>query len=284
MGLPMERGDEALYAGFEYGSMKVAFEQRAAREGIRVRELGLDATELSDDEIVEAYRAAITDRTRVLLVSHVVYLTGQVLPVRRISDMAHERGVEVIVDGAHGFTHLADGITDLRGDYYAASLHKWMGAPLGTGILHVRKAKIAGLWPLFGDARYASDAIEKLAHIGTWPVYAPLAVLEAIRFNEELGLDCKEARLRYLKNRWVERLEDVPGIVLRTPKEDGRSCALALAGVEGIEHTELADTLLERYGIFTVAVEGGCRIAPNLYTSVDEIDLLVAAMTEIASG
>jgi len=289
MGMPLEAGDEAVFAKFEYGSMKVAFRQRAARDGIVAKEIDLPATKMSDDEIVAAYRDAITERTRVILVSHVVYLSGQVLPVRRISDMAHARGVEVIVDGAHGFAHLADRITDLGGDYYGASLHKWMCAPLGTGILYVKREKVAALWPLFGDGRFASDEIEKLGHIGTKPAYVQLAVMEAIRFNESIGLELKEARLRYLKDHWVQQLEGVPRIVLETPGERERSCAIALVGIEDVDANEIARVLLERYGIYTVAPgfrrgpTTACRISPHLYTSTAELDRFVAAMKELAT-
>jgi selenocysteine lyase/cysteine desulfurase len=286
MGLPMERGDEALYAGFEYGSMKVAFEQRAAREGIRTKVLELPATEMDDEEIVDAYARAITDRTRVILVSHVVYLTGQVMPVRRICHMAHERGVEVIVDAAHGFAHLADPIASFGADYYAASLHKWMMAPLGTGLLHVRREKIARLWPLFGDARWASDSIQKLAHIGTRPVYQQLAVAEAIRFNATLGLGRKEARLRYLKDAWALRLAEEPGIAVHTPLEAHRSCGIGVVEIQGKDPGRVADELLATDRIFTVApgYPGCIRVCPNIYSTLDEVRRFVEAMTRIAKA
>ena len=169
MGLDLKAGDGAIWGKYEYGSMQVAFRQHEAREGIVNTVLDIPLTSMSDDEIVEAYNGAITPKTRVILVSHIVYLTGQVLPVRQISDMAHERGVEVIIDGAHSFAHLADRITDLHGDYYGTSLHKWMLAPLGTGLLYVKKEKIAKLWPLFGDGNHSSHQIDKFGHIGTRP-------------------------------------------------------------------------------------------------------------------
>lgn len=286
MGLSLKAGDEAVWGKYEYGSMQVAFVQRAAREGIVNTMLDIPINAMSDDEIVDAYKDAITAKTKVILVSHMVYLTGQVLPVRRISDMAHQRGVEVIIDGAHSFAHLTDKITDLHGDYYGTSLHKWMMAPLGTGLLYVKKEKIAKLWPLFGDGGHGSDRIRKLGHIGTRPPYLLFAIAEAVRFNETIGLERKEARLRYIKNYWVERLIGVPGITVYTPTEDHRACAISIVGVDGMKAGDLANALYDRYGIFTVApgYPGAVRICPNIYSSVGELDRFVAAMKDLAVG
>jgi len=285
MGLELQAGDEAVWGNYEYGSMQVAFRQRAAREGIVNNVLDIPLVAMSDDEIVAAYKRAITPKTKVILVSHMVYLTGQVLPVRRICDMAHERGVEVIIDGAHTFAHLADKITDLHGDYYGTSLHKWMLAPLGTGMLYVKKEKIKSLWPLFGDGNHSSDQIDKLGHIGTRPPYILFAIAEAIRFNQAIGLKRKEARLRYLKNYWVDRLIDVAGIVVHTPIEDHRSCAISTVGIEGRDPGEIANALYQRYQIYTVppGYPGAVRISPNIYASTDELDQFVMAMKELAA-
>lgn len=284
MGMPLQRGDEALFGDYEYGSMKFAFAQRAARDGIKNNILELPLTAMSDDEIVAAYKNALTPNTKVILVSHLVYLTGQILPVRAICDMAHERGVEVIVDGAHAFAHLAYKIPDLLGDYYAASLHKWMMAPLGTGLLYIKKDKIKKIWPLFGAANYDSDSIGKFGNIGTRPVYVQLALAEAIHFNEGLGLERKEARLRYLKNYWAEQLRAVPRITVHTPFESHRSCAIAVVSIEGREPGDVANVLYDKYKIFTVApgYRNVVRIAPNIYSTTGELDRFVAAMKELA--
>ena len=285
MGLKLQPGDEALWGTYEYGSMKVAFEQRAAREGIVNKVLDLPITSMDNAEIVAAYKRAIAPSTKVILVSHIVYLTGQVLPVRAICDMAHERGVEVIVDGAHAFAHLAAKIPDLHCDYYGASLHKWMLAPLGTGILYIKKENIEKVWPLFGDAGYASDSIRKFAHIGTYPAYLQLALAEAIRFNQTIGLERKEARLRYIKNYWVDRLIDVPNIAVHTPREAHRSCAISTVGIEGQDPEDIANALYDQYKIFTVppGYPGAVRICPNIYTTPYELDLFVQAMKELAA-
>jgi selenocysteine lyase/cysteine desulfurase len=216
--------------------------------------------------------------------------TGQLLPVRKICDMAHERDVEVIVDGAHSFAHVADQIADLHCDYYGTSLHKWMLAPLGTGLIYIKKEKIKKVWPLFGNRRYDSESIGKFNSIGVHPSYIKLAIAEAIRFNESIGLERKEARLRYLKNYWVEQLLEVPNIVVDTPLEDHRSCAITTIGIKDKNPRELADDLYNKYRILTVGVASktvrysGVRICPNLYTTTHQLDLLVTAMKEFAAA
>jgi len=289
MGIHMQAGDEAIWGIYEYGSMRSAFIQRAAREGIVNKVLKIPLAYMDDDEIVHAYKEAITAKTRVILVSHMFNETGQLLPVRKICDMAHEQGVEVIVDGAHSFTHVADRITDLHCDYYGASLHKWMLAPLGTGLLYIKKEKIEKVWPLFGNRRYDSASIGKFNSIGVHPGYIKLAISEAIRFNQSIGLERKEARLRYLKNYWIEQLLDVPNIVVDTPLEDHRSCAIATVGIKDKDPRELATDLYDQHRILTVGVRSesvrysGVRICPNLYTTTQQLDVLANAMRELAT-
>lgn len=281
-GIRMEPGDEALMCDREYGSMLEAWSQRAARTGITLKIIQVPLVPASQDEIVRAYEEAIGPRTRVLLVSHMIYLTGQVLPVRAIADMAHARGIEVIVDAAHSFAHLDWKLPDLGADYLASSLHKWLGAPLGSGLLYVRKDKIAGLWPLLGDSRFASDDIAKLEHIGTHPRSTDLAIISAVRFHEAIGSKRKEERLRYLKNYWATKAAEIPGVTINTPLQDHMSCAIANVIVRGMTPGELVDRLWDDHRIFTVAVEQGARIAPNLWTRLEHLDALVDAIRSMA--
>src|SRR5688500_11319892 len=183
------------------------FKLQARRYGIVNRVVSLPIDPRSDDEIVQLYAGAITPRTRLLMLSHMVNITGQILPVRKIADMAHARGVDVLVDGAHAFAHFDYKIPDLGCDYYAASLHKWLGCPLGTGILFVRREKIPSLWPIYGDWRMTDDAdIMKLNHTGTHPVHTDLAIEQAIAFHETIGIARKEARLRHLQTYWTSKV------------------------------------------------------------------------------
>jgi selenocysteine lyase/cysteine desulfurase len=279
-GIPLERGEEVLYASREYPSMQEALEQRALRFGTVNKVIDLPWLPSSQDEVVQAYADAITPRTRYILISHMIYLTGQVLPVRAVADMAHARGIEVVVDAAHSFAHLDWKVPDLGADYLGSSLHKWLGCPLGTGLLYVKKEHIAKVWPLFGDRNARGDDIEKFHHIGTHPQGTDQAIRDAVRFHEAIGGARKEGRLRYLKNRWVEQVRDLPGVHINTPLGDEQSCAIANVLVDGLTPPELVDTLWERYRIFTVAVDQGARIAPNVFTRMGDLDLLVRALRE----
>ena len=286
-GKTWQQGDEAIMAAQDYGAMLDMFKLQARRFGMVNKVLSLPLNPQSDDEIVALYRNAITPKTKLLLVSHIVNITGQILPIKKIADMAHERGVEVLVDGAHAFAHLDFKINDLGCDYYGSSLHKWLGCPLGAGILYVKKNKIEGLWQLFGDTSFKDDDIRKLNHTGTHPVHTDLSIDNAIAFHNKIGIARKEARLRFIQNYWTDKVRNVPRILLNTPADKTRSCGIANVGIENIKPADLAKTLLEKYKVWTVAIDTanvhGVRITPHVYTSLKELDVFVKALKALAA-
>lgn len=286
-GFDWKEGDEAVMAAQDYGAMLDMFKLQARRYGMVNRVVSLPIDPSSDDEIVQLYANAITPRTRLLMVCHMVNITGQILPVRKIADMAHARGVQVMVDGAHALAQLDFRIPDLDVDYYGASLHKWLGTPLGAGILYVRRDRVSSLWPLFGDSSFKDDDIRKLNHTGTHPVHTDLAIGDAIDFHQAIGTPRKEARLRYLQNYWVSKVRGTPNVILNTPSDPLRSCAIANVGVDGMKPGDLARTLMERHRIWTVAIDGagvhGVRVTPHVYTTAAELDVFVTALREIAA-
>lgn len=285
-GLDLAPGDEAVMCNQDYGSMLEQFRQQSRRRGLRCVEVDLPLRPADDEEVVEVYARAITPRTRLLLVSHMVNITGQILPVRKIADMAHARGVEVIVDAAHSFAHVVYAVPDLGGDYLGASLHKWLCTPLGAGLLHVRKEKIAKVWPLLGETSVPSDDIRKFERIGTHPSWTVLAIADAIRFHRLVGGERKEARLRFLQQYWTDRVRDVPKIYLNTPGGT-RACGIANVGLTGLTPAALAGALFDRFRIYTVAIDTGpvkgTRVTPHLYTTTAEIDQLVQALRALAA-
>jgi len=287
-GYDWKPGDEAVMAAQDYGAMLDMFKLQARRHGIVNRVVSLPLDPQSDDELVQLYASAITPKTRLLMVGHMVNITGHILPVRKIADMAHARGVDVMCDGAHAFGQLVFRIPDLGCDYYGASLHKWLGTPLGAGILYVRQDKIAGLWPIYADESMADTDIRKLNHTGTHPVHTDLGIDDAIDFHESIGAERKEARLRYVQRYWTSRVRDVPNILVNTPTDPKRSCAIANVGVRGMTPADLAKTLFERYKVFTVAIDTanvhGVRVTPQLFTTPKELDVLVRALKEIAAA
>jgi selenocysteine lyase/cysteine desulfurase len=286
-GIDWMPGDEAIMAAQDYGAMLDMFALQARRRGTINRIVSLPIDPASNEELVQLYARAITPRTRLLMVSHMVNITGQILPVRAIADMAHSRGVAVMVDGAHTFAQLDFRIPDLGADYFGASLHKWLGTPLGAGLLYVRKELVAGLWPMFADLSMADTDIRKLNHTGTHPVHTDLAINDAIEFHESIGITRTEARLRYLKEYWTSRVRSVPNIMLNTPSDPRRSCAIANVGIRNVPPATLAKTLLDAHHVWTVAIDTanvhGVRVTPSVYTSTPELDVFVNALKRIAS-
>jgi len=288
-GFDWKPGDEAVMAVHDYGHMLAQFRLMSRRHGMVNRLLTVPLDPTSDRDIVKVYADAITPRTRLVMVCHMINITGQILPVREIADMAHARGVQVMVDGAHTFAHINFKIPDLGCDYFGTSLHKWLGAPLGAGLLYVRKGRIPALWPIYGDNdNPADDSVTKLNHTGTHPVHTDLTIADAIDFHEMLGTERKEARLRHLTQYWISKVRGMKNVVVNSPSDPRRTCGIANVGIRGIPPAEMAKTLLDRYGIYTVAVDNnsvqGCRITPHVFILPRELDTLVQAISAMATA
>lgn len=284
-GFNWKPGDEAVMAEQDYGSMLNMFNQVSKRYGVINKVVSVPNFPESDDEIVNLYASATTDKTKLIMVSHMINITGQILPVRKICDMAHKRGVQVMVDGAHSFAHFKFSIPDLDCDYFGSSLHKWMSVPLGCGILYVKKKHIGKVWPLMAEGERKPDDITRLGHIGTNPAHTDLAIGAAIDFYNILGAEKKEARLRYLQNYWTSKVRDLPNVILNTPADPARVCGIATVGIMGMKPADMADILFSKFKIYTAKIDGarvhGCRITPNVYTSTNELDVLIKALTEL---
>jgi selenocysteine lyase/cysteine desulfurase len=286
-GLDWEPGDEAVFAEQDYGTMRNMFDQVSKRHGVINKMVSVPNLPQSDDDIVNLYASAITGKTKLLMVSHMINITGQILPVRKICDMAHKRGVQVLVDGAHSFAHFKFSIRNLDCDYFGSSLHKWMSVPLGCGILYVKKKNIKKIWPLMAGAEKDQDEISRLGHTGTHPAHTHLAIGASIDFYNTLGAERKEARLRFLQNYWTSKVRDLPNVLLYTPAEPARACGIATVGIRGMKPADLAKVLFSNYKIYTAQIDGagvhGCRITPNVYTSTDDLDVFIHALAELSN-
>jgi selenocysteine lyase/cysteine desulfurase len=285
-GFDWKPGDEAVMAEQDYPTMLTMFRQVALRFGMVNKIVSVPNHPASDDEIVDLYAKAITEKTRLLMVCQIINITGQILPVRKICDMAHKRGVKVMVDGAHALAHFRFTIAELDCDYYGSSLHKWLSVPLGSGLLWIRKDLIGTIWPLFasGDQHEIND-IARLNHTGTHPVHTDLTIADAIDFYNMVGAERKEARLRYLKDYWINQVKDLSHIVINTPFEPSRSCGIGNVGIKGMKPDEMGKKLFENYHIYTAPIDFagvyGCRVTPNIYTASGELDVLVRALHEM---
>ena len=280
-------GDEAVMAIQDYGSMLDMFQQVSNRYGVVLKKVSVPNHPKSDEEIVSLYENAITSKTKLMMVSHMINITGHILPVKKICATAHRKGLKVLVDGAHAFAHIQYKINELDCDYYGTSLHKWLSVPLGAGFLHVKKENIPTVWPLIGDGNTDLTNILRLNHTGTHPPATDLAIEDAIDFYNTMGAEKKEARMRYLQQYWTSRVKDLPNIVINTPTENNRSCGIANVGIKGITPSALEKRLLKEHKIYTVAIDyanvQGCRITPNVFTSLNDLDVFVSALKKMAT-
>ena len=285
LGLDLKPGDEMLTTTHDYPRMLTAFRQRERRDGVVLKTISFPFPPRSLDELAERFERAVTPRTRVILVCHMTNLTGQVFPVQRICRMARERGIAAIVDGAHAFAHFPFRQTDLDCDYYATSLHKWLFAPHGTGMLYVRRSKIGKLWPLMAaDVKQDGD-IRKFEEIGTHPAANHNAIAEALVFHRGIGAERKAARLRYLRDRWMRRLAALPRVRIHTSFDPAMSGAIGNVQLEGVDTVKLAKHLFDSRRIIVVPIKHaefeGLRVTPCVYTTLDEVDLFAEELEKV---
>jgi selenocysteine lyase/cysteine desulfurase len=284
-GLDLKAGDEVLTTNQDYPRMLTAWRQRERREGIKLNTISFPVPPPSLDELYNRFERAITPRTKVIHLCHITNLTGQIFPVKRICQLGRERGIEVVVDGAHAFAHFPFKHADLDCDYYGTSLHKWLLAPIGTGFLYVRKTKIKSLWPLMAADKNQDGDIRKFEEIGTHPAATHNAIAEALTFYEGIGAERKAARLRYLKERWARRLEQNKGVRVLTPYDPQQSCGLALFTIDGLDMARLGAHLWDKHHIIVTPIVHdefrGIRVTPNVYTTLDEVDLFAEAVERV---
>lgn len=284
-GLRLKAGDEVVLTKYDYPNMINAWKQREKRDGIVLKWLDFKLPIEDKAQIVKQFSEAFTTKTKIVHITHMINWTGQLLPAKEIAEEAHKRGIEVVIDAAHSFAHVAYKIPDLGADYLGTSLHKWLCAPIGSGLLYVRKDKIANLFPLFAAPEPESDDIRKFENLGTRSFAIEQAIGQAVNFHNMIGSERKEKRLRYLREYWMERVADMPGVHFYTSRKPEFSCALANVAIEGKDANEIADFLFNRYKIHAVAIKweavDGVRLTPNVYTVTKDLDRLVLAFKEL---
>jgi selenocysteine lyase/cysteine desulfurase len=285
-GFDLRPGDEVLTTTQDYPRMLTTLRQREQREGIVLKTVKVPLAPKDPSEITKAFERGISSKTRLILVSHVVNITGQIVPVRSIVELGRAHGIETIVDGAHSFAHFPFTRDDLQCDYFGSSLHKWLFAPKGTGLLYVRRDKIEKLWALMAaESKNAAD-IRKFEEIGTHPAAPRLAIGEALLFHAAIGGQRKAARLRYLSRYWMTRLRDLPRVRFHTSFDDAQSCGIGTVEIEGIDPGALASHLMTAHKIFVTPILHeefrGIRITPSVYTTLYELDRFCEVMEGVA--
>ena len=285
-GFDLKPGDEILTTTQDYPRMLTTLRQRTLREGIVLKTVKIPIAPKDVSEITRAFEQGITNKTRLMLVSHVINITGQITPTRAVCELGRSRGIEVIVDGAHSFGHFPFTRDDLQCDYFGTSLHKWLFAPKGTGMLYVRRDKIERLWSLMAAEKKQAADIRKFEEIGTHPAANKLAIGEALLFHNGLGPKRKEARLRFLSRYWMNRLKDVPKVRFHTSFDPAQSCAIATVEIEGIAPPALGDYLMNAHKIFATPIVHdefrGLRVTPSVYTTREELDRFAEVMESVA--
>ena len=281
-GIDLKPGDEVLTTNQDYPRMIETFKQRERREGIVLKLISFPVPTVGMDDLYRRFEQAVTPRTKLILVCHITNRTGQIFPVKRICEMAHARNIPVICDGAHAFSHFPFKIPDLDCDYYGVSLHKWTYAPIGTGFLYVRKSRIASTWSLMASGETQKNDIRKFEEIGTHPAANHNAISEALIFNENIGIDRKAARLRYLRDRWAHRLAENPKCRILHSPDPAQSCGIGFLGFNGIDPAKVAQALVSKYAIYTATMAheeySGLRITPNIYTPLHDVDFFAEAV------
>ena len=285
-GLDLKVGDEVVLSKQDYPNMINAWKQRELRDGIKLIWVNLDLPSEDNNYLANAYIKAFTSKTKVVHVTHIINWNGQILPVRRIADAAHARNIEVVADGAHSFAQFQFMIPDLGCDYFGSSLHKWLSACIGSGMLYVKKEKIGKLYPLFAGGNARSEDIRKFENLGTRPFFIEQAIEKAIDFYEMIGAKRKEDRLQYLKNYWMSRVKEIPKVQLGTSMNTAFGCAIGLVNVEGKKPGDLDSFLFNNYKVHAVGIEWenikGVRVTPNVYTTTKNLDVLIEGIEKFA--
>lgn len=286
MGMDLKSGDEIIANTQDYPRMLTTLRQRELREGLKLKLVQVPIAPTDVNDIAAAYERAITPRTRLILISHQINLTGQITPVKRVCEMARKRGIETIVDGAHSFAQIDFKRDDLGCDYFGTSLHKWTYAPKGTGMLYVKKDKIPKIWALMASEDKNKNDIRKFEEIGTHSAAMRLAIGEAVLFHNAIGGKRKEERLRYLSRYWMNNLKAIPKVGFNTSFDPAQSCAIANFKIEGIDPVKLGSYLMDKHHIFTTPIVhpefSGIRITPNVYTTLWELDRFCEAVSNVA--
>ncbi len=288
MGLDLKSGDEIIANTQDYPRMLTTLRQRELREGLKLKLIKIPIAPNDPDEIAAAYERAITPRTKLLLISHQINLTGQITPIRKVCEMARSKGIETIVDGAHSFAQFDFKRDDLGCDYFGTSLHKWLYAPKGTGMLYVKRDKISKVWALMAAEDKNKNDIRKFEEIGTHSAAMRLAIGEAVLFHNAIGGKRKEERLRYLSRYWMNRLKDIPKVGFNTSFDPQQSCAIANFKIDGVDPVKLGGYLMAKHKIFTTPIVHeeftGIRITPNVYTTLWELDRFCNIVESVAKN
>lgn len=282
-GIPLNKGDQVLISPWDYPSVCAGWFQRQQREGIAVINCAFDLMD-SDEDIIDTYVAAMTPFTRVLQLTHMYHWNGRVLPIKRLCEIARERDIITIVDGAQTFAQMQVSFRQLDCEFFVTSLHKWLGAPVGNGMLIVNKRRIEQTWPLLAPFDQPAVHIDKFDHwnLGTYNSAIQAAIAPAIEFHKTIGARRMHARLRELTRYWVGLAQDIPGFRLQTFTDTDSFGAISLFSIDNLDMRRLERDLRDNHQVHvkyrTVKYVEGLRVSPHIYMLKRDLDTFVTAL------
>lgn len=287
-GITLHRGDEVVLSKQDYPNMINAWKQREHREGIVLKWISLDLPTTDEDYLYKSYTQAFTNKTKVVHITHLINWCGQIVPTQKIAIEARSKGILSVIDGAHSFAHIEYNIPDLEGDFYGTSLHKWLCAPFGSGLLYVKKDKISSLYPLMAAGDPVSSDIRKFENLGTRSFAIEQAIGQAIDFHYMIGGSLKQKRLEYLKQYWCNILKKLNGVTIHTPLDPKFSCAIANFKIANMETHAISSELLSKYKVHTVSIVwdniDSVRVTPNVYTTTRDLDVFIQAVEKMVAS
>lgn len=287
-GIDLKRGDEIVMTKQDYPNMIHAWKQREMREGIKINWINFNLPIDNDDLVLKAYIDATTSKTKIWHITHLITWTGQILPAAKLCAEARKRGIITVVDAAHSFAQLDFQISDLNCDYLGTSLHKWLCAPFGTGMMYLRKEHIEKTWPLFPNDKPQSADIRKFEALGTRSFAPEQAIAQAIDFHNAIGAKRKQERLHFLKKYWCDAVIKNPRVKLHISLDPQYSCALGTFSIDGLDVGDIASKLFNDYQILAVSIKweniNAVRVTPHVYTTTKDLDRLIGAVSKMANS
>lgn len=282
-GIPLQAKDEVVAATHDYPFVINALEQRVQRDQVHFTKLDINLTDATDEEIVANYRNAVTEKTKILVLTHITHREGRILPIKAISDALQKYDVKIILDAAHSFAHFQYKLPNLGVDFMATSLHKWLNAPHGTGLLYIKKERIKEIYPLLSADATRTDFMDKFEYLGTRAFHQEIGITAALMFQKFVGEQRKEERLQHLKQYWTDQVKNLDRVYFCTPLNPQQSCAIASFKMDGVHN--LLGKLKKDYKIHakSVGTDKGAfiRITPNIFTLERDLDVLVDAIHQI---
>lgn len=282
----LKAGDEVILADHEHKTGVAPFKYYCESRGVKLVRPVLPVLPSSEEEIVDIYRKAITKRTRLISMVHMTNTNGMILPVKKVSEVAHKQEIHVCVDAAQTISMIRTDLNDLGCDFYAASGHKWMWGPKGTGILYAVKSKQHLLKPLMVSNNWEERSIRMFEDYNTRNLPELLGLGAAVEFNNIIGQEKKEKRIFELKHYFREKMNDDARFIFKTPLADNLSAGIQVVEVAGKNVNKAAAFLIEKHNIdcrpMTSHKLNALRISLSPFNTIADIDILIDALRSFA--